>query len=386
MTQDLQIILISPDAHYPSHAWPNTVALMRALRRKGQNVRAVIFSTGTEPVPPDLQGSVEPVLIRTSLIWRRISSDKWQGHRFVRLATACESTLCLVKALRLARGHTNTVLHFLGGFPWPVFLAVPWFRRVRFVYSLYGSILTGPTNAVTAISRHYLRKILQRAVDTGRLAFVCENDLNRDRAVTVVGNHAHLIPYAIDDREELPSREDARRRLDLPLNEKIILFFGTHRREKDYYTALKGCLALPHPPLALFVGKVISSNDPRQVVADCHYPKARIVDEFVPEEMVKYYFAAADMAALPYAADCLVSGVIIQCCQHLRPMIVSAFLSRYQCGVSYTPGNSDSFAEAAGHLLSGDVNCRAGLEQARHDHSWTSAADQYIKLYSDSAA
>lgn len=50
------------------------------------------------------------------------------------------------------------------------------------------------------------------------------------------------------------------------------------------------------------------------------------------------------------------------------------------------PGNSDSFAEAAGHLLSGGVNFRAGLEQARHDHSWTTVADQYIKLYSDSAS
>ena len=387
MTQELQIILISPDSHYPSHAWPNTVALLRALRRKGQNARAVIFCTGTEPVPPDLQGCVEPVFTRTSPMWRRLSSGKLQEQRFAKLAFVWETILCLVKALRMARGHPNTVLHFLGRFPWPVFLVVPWFRHYRFVYSLYGSILSGPTNAVTAQLRKCLGKILRRAVDTGRLSFVCENDLNCDRAVAVVGNHVHLIPYAIDEDETLPSREEARQRLDLPLNEKIILFFGTHRRDKDYHTALKGCLALPNPPLALFVGKVISDNDPRQVAAECHYPKARIVDEFVPEEMVKYYFAAADMAALPYKADCLVSGVIIQCCQHLRPMIVSsapylsAFLVRYPCGVSYVPGDSASFADAAGRLLSDSMGYRNALEQARHDHSWTAAADQYIKLY-----
>jgi hypothetical protein len=59
----------------------------------------------------------------------------------------------------------------------------------------------------------------------------------------LVGSHVRLIPYAIDDHEELPAQEEARQRLDLPPKEKIILFFGTHRREKDYATPLKGCLA-----------------------------------------------------------------------------------------------------------------------------------------------
>jgi glycosyltransferase involved in cell wall biosynthesis len=209
----------------------------------------------------------------------------------------------------------------------------------------------------------------------------------------LLGAHIHVVPYAIDDSEALPSREEARKRLDLPPAEKILLFFGTHRREKDYHTPLRGCRTLPNPPLALFVGKVISSNDPRQVVAECGYPKARVVDEFVPEEMTRHYFAAADAVVLPYEAGFSKgSGVLIECCRYLCPMIASAtpyfssFLARYHCGVSYTPGNSDSFAEAAVHLLSGGVNFHAGLEQARHDHSWTTAADQYIKLYDDSAA
>jgi hypothetical protein len=158
-----------------------------------------------------------------------------------------------------------------------------------------------------------------------------------------VGSHVRLIPHAIDDREGLPTREEARQRLDLPPKEKIILFFGTHRREKDYATPLKGCLALPVLPLALFVGKVISDNDPRRVVADCRYPKARIVNEFVPEEMTEYYFAAADAVVLPCEANfSRGSGVLIECCRHLRPMIASAtpcflaFLARYQNVASVT--------------------------------------------------
>jgi glycosyltransferase involved in cell wall biosynthesis len=52
-----------------------------------------------------------------------------------------------------------------------------------------------------------------------------------------------------------------------------------------------------------------------------------------------------------------------------------------KCGVSYVPGDIASFAEAAGHLLTDCARYRPALEQARQAHSWTAAADQYIKLY-----
>jgi glycosyltransferase involved in cell wall biosynthesis len=388
MNPDSQIILVSPAAHYPSHDWPNTAALLRALRQKGQPARAIIFSPGAEPVPPDLRGDVEPVFRRTPWPWRNLAADKWQERRFASLTTVCETFACLFKALRLARRYPRPVLHFLGGSYWMVVLAVLCFRRVRCVYSLYEGMLSGPAKGVKARLRPHLKRLLQRVAATGRMEFICENEFVRKEMAALVGSRIHLIPYAIADNEKLPLPEEARRRLDLPLKEKILLFFGTHRREKDYHTALKGCLVLPEPPLALFVGKVISANDPRKVAADCHYANVRIVDDFVPEEMAKYYFAAADAVVLPYEASfSRGSGVLIECCRHLRPMIVSAapyfssFLSRYPCGVTYQPGDSESFARAAALLLAGGAGYRAALEQAKHDHSWTAIADLYLKLY-----
>jgi glycosyltransferase involved in cell wall biosynthesis len=382
------IILVSPQAHYPSHTWPNTVALMRALRQKGCNVRAVIFSTTTEPVPPDLHGSVEPVFSRLPPGWRQVAAGKWQERRFGALMNWCETVACLFKALRQTRRHSGTVLHFIGGSYWIVVLATLWFKRVRFVYSLYDCMLSGPATGLKARLRPHLKNLLQRAAATGRLDFTCENELLHEGITALVGPHVHVIPYAIDDTEALPSREEARQRLGLPPQEKIILFFGTHRREKDYYTALKGCLGLPQPPLALFVGKVISDNDPKRVAAECGYPNARIVNDFVPEEMTKYYFAAADVVALPYEANfSRGSGVLIECCRHLRPILTSAtpyfsaFLQRFKCGVTYTPGDSASFADATRWLLADAAGFRPALEQARRVHSWNVIANQYIELY-----
>jgi glycosyltransferase involved in cell wall biosynthesis len=382
------IILISPSAHYPSHNWPNTVALMRALRRKGRVVRTVIFSTGTEPVPADLREQVTSVFLNLPLAEWRTAAGKWQNRRFGGLVRFGETLACMFQALKIARREPEPILHFIGGNCWVVVLTALCRPRLRFVYSLYGGMLSGPAGTVRLWLRQRLKRLLRRAVDTGRLEFICENELLQKEIATLVGTHVRLIPYAIDDEEPLPSQAEARQRLDLPLAEKIILFFGTHRREKDYVTPLQGCLNLPVPPLALFVGKVISDNDPRRVVEECHYPKARIVDEFVPEELTKYYFAAADAVILPYEADfARGSGVLIEGCRHLRPMIVSAtpyfsaFLARYACGVSYVPKDSASFAAAALSLLAGGQNYLPALEQARRDHSWNAAADQYIGLY-----
>jgi glycosyltransferase involved in cell wall biosynthesis len=388
MIPESPIILVSSGAHYPSHHWPNTVALMRALRRKGRRVRAVIFSTTTEPVPADLRDSIEPVFTRTPWPWRGIASGQWQHRRFAGVMTIFETACCLRRGAKLGRKTKSPTLHFIGGSYWVVALAVRWFTRIRFVHSLYGNILSGRSGGWKGWLKPRLVRLLQKATATGRLDFTCETEFVRDEVAPFTGPHIHVVPYAIDDTETLPDQAEARQRLKLPSDEKIVLFFGTHRQEKDYHTALKGLRTLPKPPLALFVGKTISDNNPREVVAACGYPSSRVVDEFVTEEQAKDYFAAADAVALPYEAGFSKgSGVLIECCRHLRPMIASAtpyfsaFLNRYPCGLNYVPGDSASFAAAAQRLLSDSLSHRAALEQARRDHSWTAAADQYIKLY-----
>ena len=168
MPQNLQIILISPSAHYPSHYWPNTVALMRALRRKGQRVRAIIFSTGMEPVPPDLQGGVEPVFSRTPLPWRRLAAGRWPEQRFTRLTSICETLACLFKAVRLTRGCPRPHLAFSRRF------AVDCHAGRAVVSKIPLCLLA--LRRLGARAREWsdrksplLQKLLERAVATGRI-------------------------------------------------------------------------------------------------------------------------------------------------------------------------------------------------------------------------
>lgn len=387
-TSDPPIILVSPGAHYAAHNWPNTVALFRALQSKGRDARVVTFSTTTGPVPPDLQGKVEQTFSRMPPGWKQLTEGNWPERRFGKLINICETLACLFKALWVRRRHPNAVLHFIGGSYWVVVFAVLWFKRVRFVYSLYGSILSGPAVGLKGNVRRHLKNLLQRAGATGRVEFTCETEFLYEEIKPLLDAHIHLIPAAIDDSGFFPTQEEARRHLELDPGEKILLFFGTHRREKDYHTALKGCLTLPHPPLALFVGKVISDNDPARVVEECRYPNAKIVNKFIDEAESRFYFAAADAVVLPYEANYTRgSQVLIECCRSLRPMIVSAsphlsaFAARYECGLTFKAGDSVSFGETAKRVLADTAVFQAGLKRGRLDHSWTVLANKYIALY-----
>lgn len=386
---DPEVILVSPHAHFPSHYWQNTLALMQALERRGVPVRVIVFTTDTRLIAAEHRVKVTPVVRRMPVWWHRFVTGKTQHKFFTKFLSTFETTACLLKSLWFARRHANPVLHWVGGAQWPLLLAVLCFRRPRVVYSLFGR-LTLDQNAAAPIqlSRRIFERLIVAAVGTGRLKFVCETELIANNAAKLAGDHVNLIPYAIEVGKPLPEKSCARARLGLEPNETIFLFFGTHRREKDYRTALRGCLMLPEPPLVLFVGKVISDNDPRDVAAECVYPKASVVDEFVPEELAELYFAAADVVVLPYEKNfARGSGVLIESCRYERPMLVSAapylsaFIDRYRCGETFEPGNPVSFAEAARRLLAEPNVYLPGLAQAKRDHSWDVLIERYIALY-----
>jgi len=76
------IFIVSPSAHYPSHNWPNTAALARALMRRGRPVHLITFSSTPDAIPPDLQGKVTAVYPSLPRAWRRTASGQWETSRW----------------------------------------------------------------------------------------------------------------------------------------------------------------------------------------------------------------------------------------------------------------------------------------------------------------
>ena len=110
-------------------------------------------------------------------------------------------------------------LHFIGGSYWVVVLATLWFKRVRFVYSLYGGILSGPASGLKARLRPHLQNLLQRAAATGRIDFTCENEFLYDEIRPLLGAHIHHVPAQLMIRA-FSRREEARRELGFAVSGK----------------------------------------------------------------------------------------------------------------------------------------------------------------------
>jgi len=146
--------------------------------------------------------------------------------------------------------------------------------------------------------------VLSRDVESAVAEFVPDKPVGR----------AALPVYDCFKTGENITRVDARRRLGLPENGKILLFFGYIRKYKglDYLLDAFPAAAAKIPGLELLV--VGEFYDPRkkydQKVASLGITKAvRIIDRYVDNDEVEVFFRAADLVVLPYVSATQ-SGII----------------------------------------------------------------------------
>ncbi len=139
---------------------------------------------------------------------------------------------------------------------------------------------------------------------------------------------AAFIPHPMYDHfGERVTRETALKKLNLPVHHKYLLFFGLVRRYKG--------LDLLYEALA---NKLLEKLDVRLIVAGEFYEdktgynklarklgiekKLIIIDKFIPNEEVKYYFSASDMVIQPYRSATQ-SGITQIAYHYNKPMLVT---------------------------------------------------------------
>ena len=97
-------------------------------------------------------------------------------------------------------------------------------------------------------------------------------------------------------------REAARTQLGLPLEGKILLFFGLIRPYKGLDLLIEAMALLPNPPLLLIAGEPYMSVSPYQELAKRLGVADRIIWHlrFIADQQVPLYFCAADCLVQPY--------------------------------------------------------------------------------------
>lgn len=379
-----RVVIASPFAFMVSHSWPWTIALTRALRKFGERAPQVVAYSPSGPVPADLLELVQVVG----------GESKYPSRQ--RLLRVRATLVCGWRSLR---GDAD-VIHFVDASLGPLIVIGILARGRRVIYNLWGS---PPANLSAArwpraLWARWIRLALGHQVSKGRIALVCETGWIAAEWAELMPRRPAVIGYAVDVAEPaLVPKEQARRELGIHEDDKVLLFFGTHRDTKNYDEVIQAAQGFRNPPLLYFAGRVISSNDPEAAAKRHGYPSVRVNDWFIPEEKVPIVFGAVDAVVLPYGSSYnRGTGVLLEACRFGIPVVAArshyfeSFLSRYSCGSLYDEGDLEQLREALRLVLWGSsedyIRMKAEARRAATENSWESAIASYEWEYQGSVS
>ncbi len=174
----------------------------------------------------------------------------------------------------------------------------------------------------------------------------------------LIARHGHYI----DTYPDFITRQDARRALNISVDDEVILFTGQVRPYKgveDLIVAFRAVLKDRPKALLLVAGQM--EFDPRVDVAatlsDTEKERIRFTERFVDENELQVFFRAADMAVYPYR-HILTSGSLLLAIGYGVPSIIpevgmtKEVLGGRDAGVLYPPdGGAAALKSAMSALL-----------------------------------
>ncbi|MBN1944557.1 MAG: glycosyltransferase [Bradymonadales bacterium] len=220
--------------------------------------------------------------------------------------------------------------------------------------------------------------------------FVVQASVERDKIHSLLGRDAVVEvaphpPYDRFTRQATPiDPATARQTLGLTAS-RILLFFGLIRPYKGLGVLLEALARVQTPDLQLVV------------VGECYEDKKRyrdqidrlgiggrvlLVTRYIPDDQVPLYFAAADVAVLPYLSA-TGSGIAQMAFAFGLPVIVSGvggipeMVKEGETGLLVPPGCPDVLARAIDRFYSERLadRLRAGIQADRRENGWRSVVE-----------
>lgn len=278
----------------------------------------------------------------------------------------------------------------------PGFWAVTWLLRrrtgIRVVYLL---------DNVIAHEKYPLAGFLTRGALRQGHGFIAQSaQVRRDLESVLPGLDPRRVveaPHPVYDfgvpGRARPTREEARARLDLPADARVVLFFG-------FIKAYKGVMHLiDAAPLlrerygagvrVLVVGDVYGDRQPylERIAASGANDIIRLVDGFVPDELVEGYFMAADLVVLPYVSATQ-SGIVQIAYNYDRPVVTTdvgglpEVVLDGRTGFLVPPGDAPALAAAIARFFDEGHAAAFAAEVAREKrkYSWDRMVDAIEEL------
>lgn len=207
------------------------------------------------------------------------------------------------------------------------------------------------------------------------------------------GKPAQFVPHPLyDNFGEKISRQEARTKLNINRDDKVVLFFGFIRKYKGLDILLNAMKLLKQIPSAQNIKLLIAGEfyeDEKNYTAllnDSAIKENLIIHtEFISDSMVKYYLCAADCVVQPYR-NATQSGVTPLAYHFEIPMIVTnvgglpSLVPDRKVGLVAEP-NAESIAEKIKEYFElGEDFFLPHLREEKKKYSWDKMVDNIISM------
>jgi glycosyltransferase involved in cell wall biosynthesis len=195
---------------------------------------------------------------------------------------------------------------------------------------------------------------------------------------------------------DICSPNEARRRLNLPKDSTILLFFGVLSKDKGFDLLLEAIRNSEKRFTLLVAGRGTAFDlafieNFRQHCSSSVDIVTRI--EHIPDSEVPYYFLSADATVLPYRKSYIgMSGVLQQSCGAGKPVIASdvgeigAMVKQYNLGILGQPESISSLKKVIDQFLARDKQAeerfRENVLNYAHNHHWKVMVAKVEQVYS----
>jgi glycosyltransferase involved in cell wall biosynthesis len=215
------------------------------------------------------------------------------------------------------------------------------------------------------------------------------------------GDRVEVIPHGImKPLYNPPDKIAARKKLDLPSDCRILLFFGNIRPNKGLdvlLEAMKDICAKNPKTLLVIAGALprgMSFQRYSEIIERLDLSKnVRPVIEFVPDEDVDCFMSASDVVVLPYKEFESQSGVLLRAYAHKKPVVVTnvgamgELVLEDKVGMVVEPETPDALAGAVIDVLNNPGEFQSGYTNGlEKKYDWKNIAELTIGAYEKAIA
>ncbi|MGQ9765872.1 MAG: glycosyltransferase [Anaerolineae bacterium] len=362
----MKVALIGPVYPYRGGIVHYTTMLYRALRERGHDVLMISFKrqypSWLYPGRSDKDPSKKPLMVEDARYW--IDSL---------------NPLTWLTTFQRIRRHQPDVIVLQW---WTTFWAPVWFT----LGALNRLLLRKPLvyichNVLPHENRKWDSQLTKMVLRWGSY-FVVQSDNERERLTVLLPSakaKSAVVPLPVFDMfagDRIP-REEARRRLGLPLDVPVLLFFGIVREYKglqDLLTALPEVRERLGRVILVVAGEFWEDKRPYLEMIE-HLGIGDLViieDRYIPNEEVPVYFSAADVLVAPYRR--VTGSGVVQMAKGLGVPVLTTCTGREitdkKIGLAISRDNVKTIVEAIScHFLQNSELERDPVSQWRDDPS-----------------